>query len=97
MLNLAALAYLWSCAIARRRGVLLIGSLALLSAEGGALVWGRGNCPFGQVQRRLGDSVPLFELILPPHLARAAIPGLAAVTVAGIVTLVARPPRTGTN
>jgi len=67
--------------------------MAFLSIEGVALVVGRGNCPFGTLQRRLGDPVPLFELVLPPRAAKAAIPVLTFVTVAGIAAAVFRRPR----
>ena len=53
---------------------------------------GRGNCPLGPFQARLGDPVPLFELVLSPRAAKAAIPVLAAVAVAGIAALLILPP-----
>jgi hypothetical protein len=58
-------------------------------------VIGRGNCPLGPFQARLGDPVPLFELVLPPRAAKAAIPVLFGVTVAGIAALVVLPPGIG--
>ena len=87
-----SLAYVWACAAMRRRDRLLAGSIVFLGLEGAALVVGRGNCPFGPLQRRLGDPVPLFELVLPPRAAKAAIPVLAAVTVAGFAAVAVRPP-----
>jgi len=42
----------------RRRDRLLWACVSFLSLEGVALVVGRGNCPFGPLQRRLGDPVP---------------------------------------
>ena len=36
------------------------------------------------VQRRLGDPVPMFELLLPPRAAKAAVPVLAAVAALGL-------------
>jgi hypothetical protein len=91
--NLGALAYLLACAATRRRDKFLVGSLSLLLAEGGALVVGGGNCPFARFQRNLGDPVPLFELVLPPKFARAAVPTLAAVTIAGMAAVIVRSPR----
>jgi hypothetical protein len=67
--------------------------VALLVAEGGALLVGRGDCPMGPAQATMGDPVPFFELLLPPRAAKAAIPILAAVSVAGLVALALRPPR----
>ena len=53
---------------------------------------GRGNCPFGPFQARLGDPVPLFELVLPPRAAKAAVPVLTVITLAGMVAVALRPP-----
>ena len=55
-----------------------------------ALVIGRGNYPLGPLQSRGGDPVPLFELVLPPRAAKAAIPLLAAVAVAGLALVAVR-------
>ena len=60
--------------------------------EGAGLVVGRGDCPLGPLQERLGDPVPLFQLVLPPRGAKAAVPALAAVTVGGLVMLAVRRP-----
>jgi len=94
-LSMACLGYVWACAAARRRDPALAASVGWLLLEGAALVVGRGNCPFGPVQRELGDPVPMFELLLPPRAAKAAIPILVGVTIAGIVAVVLRPPVRG--
>ena len=65
IVQLAALAYVWFCAATRRRDRALTISAAALLIEGAALVVGRGDCPFGPMQAKLGDPVPLFELVLP--------------------------------
>ena len=65
----------------------------MLLTEGAALVVGRGNCPLGPFQARLGDPVPLFELLLPKRAAKAAIPVLFIVAVSGLAAVVLRPPR----
>jgi hypothetical protein len=92
-LNMTALGYVWLSAVRRRRDAALVFSMGALAAEGLALVIGRGDCPFGPFQRSLGDPVPMFELFLPPRAAKAAIPILTVVAVAGFVTVLARPPR----
>jgi hypothetical protein len=92
LIELGCLGYVWMCALTRRRDRLLAASLAVLLAQGVGLVIGRGNCPLGPLQLRLGDPAPLFELVLPPRAAKAAIPTLAAVTVAGLLVLVWRRP-----
>jgi hypothetical protein len=91
--GMAALGYVWLCAVRRRRDPMLAVSIAFLSIEGIALIVGRGNCPFGPVQARLGDPVPMFELLLPPRAARAAVPILAGMSLAGFLAVALRPPR----
>jgi hypothetical protein len=90
--SMAALTHVWASAWRRRRGRLLVASIAFLSVEGIALVIGRGDCPFGPFQARLGDPVPMFELVLPPRAAKAAVPVLTVVTLAGFVAAVLRGP-----
>ena len=90
--QLAALAYVWYCGLTRRRSRVLAASVGALLAEGAGLVVGRGNCPFGPLQRALGDSVPLFELVLPPRAAKAAIPVLTGVALGGVVLVALRGP-----
>ena len=75
-----------------RRGPLLTASVAALTVEAAALVAGRGSCPLGPLQTKLGDPVPLFELVLPPRAAKAAVPVLAAVSVVGIALVAIRAP-----
>lgn len=88
--ELVSLGEVWWCAVTGRRGRGLGVAIAALAAEGGALVIGRGNCPLGPLQQRLGDPVPLFELVLPPRAARAAVPVLTGVTVTGIAVVALR-------
>jgi len=90
--QLASLGYVWSCALTGRRDQALGAAVGFLGVEGAALIVGRGNCPLGPFQARLGDPVPLFELVLPPRAAKAAVPILAAVAVAGIAALLILPP-----
>lgn len=91
-LNLIGLALVWRAGITRRRGKPVYASTALLLSEGAALVVGRGDCPFGPFQQRLGDPVPMFEWFLPPRAAKAAIPVLTIVAVAGLMVMWLRPP-----
>ena len=90
---MASFGYLWSCAVARRRTKALGLVVGFLSLEGIALLVGRGDCPFGSFQRTLGDPVPMFELVLPPRTAKAAVPFLAGASVVGLVVIALRPPR----
>lgn len=90
--GLASLAYIWASAVRRRRSRRTLAAMAFLSIEGAALVIGRGNCPLGRFKRTLGDPVPLFELVLPARAAKAAVPLLAAVSLAGFAAVLLRSP-----
>lgn len=82
--ELGCLGYVWKCALTGRRDRILRGAIIVLAAEGVGLMIGRGQCPLGSLQRRLGDPVPLFELVLPSVWARRAVPILAGLSGAGI-------------
>ena len=97
IVELSCLAYIWMCALTRRRDRLLRAALVVLAAQGAGMVIGRGNCPLGPLQRRLGDPEPLFELIFPPRAARAVFPVLLAVTLGGVLALALRPAVSSTN
>ena len=90
--QLLAIAYVWWCAITGRRDRLLRIAVATLIGEGVLVAANRGDCPMGGLQERLGDPVPLFELVLSPRAAKRAVPTLGAITAAGLVLLVVRGP-----
>jgi len=90
--QLLAIAYVWWCAITGRRDRLLRIAVATLISEGVLVAANRGDCPMGGLQERLGDPVPLFELVLSPRAAKRAVPTLGAITAAGLVLLVVRGP-----
>jgi len=91
--QLLAIAYVWWCAITGRRDRLLRIAVGTLIGEGVLVAANRGDCPMGGLQERLGDPVPLFELVLSPRAAKRAVPTLGAITAAGLVLLVVRRPR----
>lgn len=91
---MCALTNVWAHALHRTRSRALWAGVAMLSVQVAGLVIGRGDCPLGPFQRRLGDPVPMFELLLPPRAAKAAVPVLAVIGAAGLVLLLLRPPRT---
>lgn len=88
--EVASLIYLWTCALTGRRGRALNAALVVLSTEGAGLIAGRGDCPLAPLQQRLGDQVPLFELVLSPRAAKRAVPALAGVTCLGMLVLMVR-------
>ena len=83
--QLASLGRVWGSALGRDRDGWFWPAAAFLGVQGAGLVAGRGDCPMTPVQRRLGDPVPMFELVLPRRAAKAAIPVLAAVAALGMV------------
>lgn len=87
---LAAIAYVWWCALSGRRGALLRPAIAALVGEGVLVGANRSDCPLGPLGERIGDPVPLFELLLSPRAARRAVPTLGAVTGVGLGILAAR-------
>jgi hypothetical protein len=81
---LLAIGYVWWCALTGRRGRTLRVAVAALTGEGLVVAVNRGDCPLGCLQERIGDSVPLFELVLSPDAARRAVPALGLVAAVGI-------------
>jgi hypothetical protein len=90
---LGAIAYVWWCALTGRRDSWLRLAVVALVAEGASVVANHGDCPLGPLQERLGDPVPLFQLVLSPTAARRAVPALGLITAAGLILLVRRGPR----
>jgi hypothetical protein len=84
---LVAIVYVWWCALTGRRDQLLRFAVVTLVGEGVVVAANRGDCPLGGLQQRLGDPVPLFELVLSPAAARRAVPVLGLITTAGLVLL----------
>jgi hypothetical protein len=91
MAFLLAIAYVWWCAITGRRDRLLRIAVGSLAGEGVLVLANRGDCPLGGLQERLGDPIPLFELVLSPSAAKLAVPVLGAIAGAGIVLVVREP------
>jgi hypothetical protein len=96
-MNILGLIWIWRDAALRRRDPAAYAAIGLLLTEGAALVVGRGDCPFGPFQARLGDPVPMFEWVLPPRAAKAAIPVLTGVALASLAALLMRPPARGVS
>lgn len=90
VVELACLGYVWACAISGRRDRRLDAAVAVLLAEGVGLLIGRGQCPLGPLQRRLGDETPLLELVLPPRAAKLAVPILSGTATLGVAIVLVR-------
>ena len=84
---LAAIAHIWRCALTGRRDRWLRRSVGALAAEGVFVAVNHGDCPLGPLQERVGDPVPLFELVLSPRAARRAVPALGLFTALGMLLL----------
>jgi hypothetical protein len=95
--RLLAIGYVWWCALTGRRNRGFRIAIVALAGEGLLVVANRGDCPLGGLQERLGDPVPLFELVLSPRAAKLAVPVLGAITGLGVALAAARrrptPPR----
>jgi hypothetical protein len=89
--ELACLGELWFSALARRRSRALTASIAVLAAEGVALVVARG-CPIGILERWAGDDVALFDLWFGPRAAPYAIPAFSVLGLGGAALVMLRPP-----
>jgi hypothetical protein len=87
---LASIADVWWRALSGQRGPFLRPGVATLVGEGVLGAANRGDCPSGAVGDRIGDPVPLFELVLSPRGARPAVPTLGVVTAVGLALLAAR-------
>ena len=88
---LGSIAYIWWCAIKYRRGPLLTVAVGGLLVEGLLVTANHGDCPLGPLGDRVGDQVPLFELVLPPRAARLAVPALGLTAAGGLALLANRP------
>ncbi len=80
---LSAIAYVWWCGLTGRRSRTLTVAIASLAGEGILVAANGGDCPLGPLQNRLDDPTPLFELVLSPRAAKAAVPVLGTVAGAG--------------
>jgi hypothetical protein len=87
---LASIGYVWWCALTGRHGPWLRPVIAALIGEGVLVGTNRGNCPLGRLGDRIGDPVPLFELVLSPRAAHRAVPTLGVLTAVGLGLLAVR-------
>jgi hypothetical protein len=70
-----------------RADVLTLLAVALLGIEGTLVLRSGGDCPLRPAFRWLGDDRPFFELFLPAHAARLAVPVLGGIAASGVVLL----------
>lgn len=61
-----------------------------LIIEGALIYINRGDCVLIYIQKRVGDDVPFFDLILPKKYATHAVKFFAILTLIGLFLLVLR-------
>jgi hypothetical protein len=77
---LLTIAYVWWYALSGRRRRLLHIAAAPLIGEGMLISANVGDFPLGGLQERLGEPVPVFELVVSPRTAKRAASTLGAIT-----------------
>jgi hypothetical protein len=88
---LMCLAYLYYAGISGVFNALLLIAVVSLGAEGIVVfILNQGDCPLIHIQRRLGDDKPFFELFLPKHIAKRAIPFFAVLSWVAVGLLIVR-------
>ena len=83
---------IWASAPRRRRSRRLWAGVAFLCVREGRSSSATESARSGKCRPSGVIRVPFFELVLPPRAAKAAVPVLAVVSVAGIVALALRRP-----
>jgi len=69
------------------RSLFIIAVLSLAIEGIAVFALNQGNCPLIHIQKRIGDSKPFFELLLPSRLAKQAIPVFALLTIVAILVI----------
>lgn len=87
---IASVGAIYYAAVTKTHGTWLYVALGALLAEGIVIVLNKGNCPFGYVSRRFGDSKPFFELFLPPRIAKQMFKVNFVIVLIGCVLLLIR-------
>lgn len=90
---LVAIGYLWWCGLAKAPRTPVADGDRCNRNRGALVAANRGSCSLGELQERLGDPDPLFELVLPARAAHLAVPVLGAVTAFGLALAWRRPRR----
>ena len=84
---LSCLAYIYYAGITGRPTLWAYVAVIALLLEGLVVFVNHGECPLGTVHEKYGGQKAFFEPFLPCHLAKRAIPFLAAVTAIGTLLL----------
>ena len=90
MYLVASIIYIYYCAVTVQISIPLVIAIASLLIEGALVIINDGHCPLAFIQRRFGDNIPFFDLILPPKYAKKAVPFFALLTLAGVILLFIR-------
>ena len=80
---LSCLAYIYYAGITGRPTLWAYVAIIALLVEGLVVFVNHGDCPLGTWHKKHGDQKAFFELFLPRHLAKRAIPFFAVVTAIG--------------
>jgi hypothetical protein len=72
------------------RNLFMIAILSLAIEGVAVFAFNQGDCPLIHIQKRIGDSKPFFELLLPSRLAKQAIPVFALLTIIAILVILLR-------
>ncbi len=83
----AGIIFIYYSALTLQLSILLGIAIISLFIEGTLVILNHGHCPLAFIQRRFGDNVPFFDLILPPKYAKLAVPFFALLTLIGVILL----------
>lgn len=86
---ITCLIYVYSCIFSHITRVYLPIAVTSMSLEGiFVFILNKGNCPLIHIQRKIGDNIPFFNLVLPNKLAKQAIPIFSVLTLLSFVLLI---------
>lgn len=72
------------------RSLFVVATLSLAIEGIAVFAFNKGDCPLIHVQKRVGDSKPFFELLLPSRFAKRVIPVFALLTIVAILIILLR-------
>jgi len=91
-LLMALIGVIYYSAASHAHGFWLCLAMAALLIEGVVAVLNRGNCPFGYLSAKYGDTKTFYELFLPKTMAKQMFRIIGVLVAAGCVYLLVRLP-----